>query len=225
MTGKPKSSTRRTGKVSVSINTCILRGENGEVLGGVETLRDLSQFFQLRKKISEKYSFHDMVSRNAAMRGILDILPDVAESEATVLLCGDSGTGKELFARAVHNLSHRNGGPLVVVNCGAFPEHLLESEIFGVRRGAYTGAVETRPGRMDMAQGGTLFLDEIGDLPLSLQVKLLRVLENREYQPLGDMQAKRADVRFIAATNRNLETMVEEGSFRRRWMKRAGLQP
>lgn len=202
-------------KVAVSISTCLLRDENGEVIGGVETLRDLSRFFQLRKEINEKYSFHDIISRNAAMRAIFDILPDVSESEATVLLCGESGTGKELFARAIHNLSHRNSGPLVVVNCGALPEHLLESEIFGVKRGAYTGAVETRPGRMDMAQGGTLFLDEIGDLPLSLQVKLLRVLENREYQPLGDMQPKRADVRFIAATNRDLESMVEEGTFRR----------
>jgi PAS domain S-box-containing protein len=202
-------------KVAVSISTCLLRDENGEVIGGVETLRDLSQFFQIRKEISEKYSFYDIISRNATMRGIFDVLPDVAESEATVLLCGESGTGKELFARAIHNLSHRHDGPLVVVNCGALPEHLLESEIFGVKRGAYTGAVETRPGRMDMAQGGTLFLDEIGDLPLSLQVKLLRVLENREYQALGDRQPKRADVRFIAATNCNLETMVEEGTFRR----------
>lgn len=206
---------RENRKIAVSISTCVLRGENGEVLGGVETIRDLSQFFHLRKEITEKYSFHDIISRNAAMRGIFDILPDVAESEATVLLCGDSGTGKELFARAIHNLSHRNSGPLVVVNCGALPEHLLESEIFGVRRGAYTGAVENRPGRMDMAQGGTLFLDEIGDLPLSLQVKLLRVLENREYQSLGDSQPKRADVRFITATHRDLERMVEEGSFRR----------
>lgn len=149
------------------------------------------------------------------MRRIFDCLPDIAESPATVLLQGESGTGKELFAKAIHNLSHCNSGPLVVVNCGAFPEHLMESELFGVKRGAYTGAVETRPGRMDTAQGGTLFLDEIGDMPLSLQVKLLRVLENREYQPLGDMRPKLADVRFIAATNRNLEIMVDEGAFRR----------
>jgi two-component system response regulator HydG len=206
---------RENRRVAVSVSTSLLRDKDGNVLGGVETLRELSQIFQLRKEITEKYSFHDLISRNATMRGIFEVLPDVAASEATVLLRGDSGTGKELFARAVHNLSHRNNGPLVVVNCGAFPEHLLEAEIFGVKRGAYTGAVETRAGRLEMAHGGTLFLDEIGDLPLSLQVKLLRVLENREYQSLGDKQPKRADVRFIAATNRELEAMVEEGTFRR----------
>jgi two-component system response regulator HydG len=206
---------RENRRVAVSVSTSLLRDKDGNVLGGVETLRELSQFFQLSQEITEKYSFHDLISRNATMRGIFEVLPDVAASEATVLLRGDSGTGKELFARAVHDLSHRNNGPLVVVNCGAFPEHLLESEIFGVKRGAYTGAVETRAGRLEMAHGGTLFLDEIGDLPLSLQVKLLRVLENREYQPLGDKEPKRADVRFVAATNRELEAMVEEGTFRR----------
>lgn len=206
---------RETRRVAVSVSTSLLRDKEGNVLGGVETLRELGQFFQLRDEISEKYSFHDIISRNASMRSIFEVLPDVAESEATVLLRGESGTGKELFARAVHSLSRRRNGPLVVVNCGAFPEHLLEAEIFGVKRGAFTGAVETRAGRLETADGGTLFLDEIGDLPLSLQVKLLRVLENREYQPLGDKQPKRADVRFVTATNRDLEAMVEEGTFRR----------
>jgi transcriptional regulator with PAS, ATPase and Fis domain len=149
------------------------------------------------------------------MRRLFDVLPDVASTEATVLLQGESGTGKELFTRAIHDLSPRSKGPLVVINCGALPEPLLEAEIFGAKRGAYTGAVENRPGRLEMAQGGTLFLDEIGDLPLPLQVKLLRVLENKEYQPLGARQPQKADVRFVAATHRNLESMVEEGTFRR----------
>jgi transcriptional regulator with PAS, ATPase and Fis domain len=149
------------------------------------------------------------------MRELFDILPDVAASGATVLLNGDSGTGKELFTKAIHDLSPRREGPLVVVNCGALPEQLLEAEIFGVKRGAFTGAVENRPGRLELAQGGTLFLDEIGDLPLSLQVKLLRVLENKEYMPLGGRHQMKADVRFVTATHRDLEAMVEQGLFRR----------
>jgi transcriptional regulator with PAS, ATPase and Fis domain len=149
------------------------------------------------------------------MRRLFNVLEDIAASEATVLLHGESGTGKELFARAIHDLSPRRDGPLVIVNCGALPETLLEAEIFGVRKGAYTGAVENRPGRLELCNGGTFFLDEIGDLPLPLQVKLLRVLENREFQPLGAKNPMKADVRFITATHRNLEEMVEEGTFRR----------
>jgi transcriptional regulator with PAS, ATPase and Fis domain len=191
-----------------------LRDAAGHPVGGVETFRDLSRIHALKREITGKYSFHDLLSRNPAMRRLFDILPDVAASNATVLLQGDSGTGKELFARALHDLSPRRDQPLVVVNCGALPEQLLEAEIFGSHKGAYTGSVEDRPGRLAQADGGTLFLDEIGDLPLSLQVKLLRVLENREYQPLGARRPLRANVRFVAATHRNLENMVHEGSFR-----------
>jgi transcriptional regulator with PAS, ATPase and Fis domain len=206
---------KRNRKIPISVSAAVLRNADGEVVGGVEMFRDLSLLHLFKKELKEKYSFRDLVSRNPVMRGLFEILPDVAESEATVLLNGDSGTGKELFTRAIHDLSPRREGPLVVVNCGALPEQLLEAEIFGVKRGAYTGAVENRPGRLEMAQGGTLFLDEIGDLPLSLQVKLLRVLENKEYQPLGGKQPMKADVRFVTATHRNLEAMVEQGLFRR----------
>ena len=202
-------------KVPISVSASVLRNAQGLAVGGVETFRDLSLIYILKREIKEKYSFRDLVSRNPAMRRLFDILPDIAASEATVLLNGESGTGKELFTRAVHDLSPRREGPLVVVNCGALPEQLLESEIFGVKRGAYTGAVQNRPGRLELAQGGTLFLDEIGDLPLSLQVKLLRVLENKEYQPLGGRHQLKADVRFVTATHRDLEAMVEEGLFRR----------
>ncbi|MEZ4598495.1 MAG: sigma 54-interacting transcriptional regulator [Syntrophotaleaceae bacterium] len=201
-------------ELPISVSASVLRDAEGHPVGGVETFRDLSRLYALKQEITEKYSFHDLLSRNPAMRRLFDILPDVAASNATVLLQGESGTGKELFARALHDLSPRRDHPLVVVNCGALPEQLLEAEIFGVRKGAYTGAVEDRPGRLAQAEGGTLFLDEIGDLPLALQVKLLRVLENREYQPLGAKRSRRADVRFVAATHRQLETMVQEGTFR-----------
>ena len=202
-------------KIPISFSASVLRNAQGQAMGGVKTFRDLSPIFMLRRGIKEKYSFRDLVSRNPAMRRLFDLLQDVAATEATVLLNGDSGTGKELFTRAIHDLSPRREGPLVVVNCGALPESLLESEIFGARKGAYTGSVENRPGRLEMARGGTLFLDEIGDLPLPLQVKLLRVLENKEFQPLVAKSPMTADVRFVAATHRDLEEMVAEGTFRR----------
>ncbi len=201
-------------EIPISVSASVLLDADGRPSGGVETFRDLSRLRALQQEVSEKYTFHELVSRNPAMRKLFDILPDVAASDVTTLLQGDSGTGKELFARALHDLSHRRDKPLVTINCGALPEQLLEAEIFGARKGAYTGSVEDRPGRLTMAEGGSLFLDEIGDLPLTLQVKLLRVLENREYQPLGAKEPQRADVRFIAATHRHLEQMVAKGTFR-----------
>ncbi|ABA88010.1 sigma-54-dependent sensor transcriptional regulator, PAS domain-containing [Syntrophotalea carbinolica DSM 2380] len=205
---------RHNREVPISVSASVLRDAQGEPVGGVETFRDLSRIHALQREVTEKYRFQDMVSRNPAMRKLFDVLPDIAASNATVLLQGDSGTGKELFARALHNLSPRSRHPLVILNCGALPEQLLEAEIFGARKGAYTGATEDRPGRLQQAEGGTLFLDEIGDLPLPLQVKLLRVLENREYQPLGARRPRKADVRFLAATHQNLEAMVEQKQFR-----------
>ncbi|MDX9710359.1 MAG: sigma 54-interacting transcriptional regulator [Trichloromonas sp.] len=202
-------------EIPISVSASVLRDEAGRPVGGVETFRDLSRLRALQREVEKKYTFHDLVSRHPAMRRLFDVLPDVAASGATVLLHGESGSGKELFARALHDLSPRRGGPLVTVNCGALPETLLEAEIFGAKKGAYTGAVADRPGRLEQAEKGTLFLDEIGDLPLSLQVKLLRVLENREYQPLGARRSRIADVRFIAASHRDLEAMVAEGTFRR----------
>ncbi|HDR46378.1 MAG TPA: PAS domain-containing protein, partial [Geoalkalibacter subterraneus] len=202
-------------EIPISVSASVLRDAEGNPVGGVETFRDLSQIEALKREVEGRYTFQDMVSRDPRMRQLFDILPDVAASDATVLLQGESGTGKELFARALHDLSPRREGPLVVVNCGALPEPLLEAEIFGAKRGAYTGSVEDRAGRLEQAEGGTLFLDEIGDLPLALQVKLLRVLENREYQPLGARRPRRADVRFVAATHRDLEEMVADGTFRR----------
>lgn len=198
----------------VSASASILYDCTGAAIGGVETLRDLTPIVAMKEEIQQKYTFRSLVSRNHAMRKLFSVMQDVAASNATVFIYGESGTGKELFAHAIHDLSSRRNGPMITVNCGALPETLLEAEIFGVRKGAFTGATENRPGRIEQCRGGTFFLDEIGDLPLQLQVKLLRLLENREYQPLGAKAAVKADVRFIAASHRNLEEMVNKGTFR-----------
>jgi PAS domain S-box-containing protein len=201
--------------IPVSISTALLRDQEGNVVGGVETFRDLSVIAELRKELSASHTFHDIISKNHRMFDLFDIMPDLAESESTVLIVGDSGTGKELFARAVHDLSARSTGPIVTVNCGALPDTLLEAELFGYRQGAFTDARKDKPGRFAMAEGGTIFLDEIGDISPATQVKLLRVLQERIYEPLGATESVKADVRIIAATNRDLEAMVEEGTFRR----------
>ena len=197
----------------VSISTAVLQDENGRV-GGVETFRDLSVVDQLRKEINSRYSFHDIISKNEEIQRIFNILPDIAVSDATVLIQGASGTGKELFARAIHNLSSRKNEKFVAVNCGALPDSLLESELFGYVRGAFTGADRDKPGRFQLACSGTMLLDEIGDISPALQVKLLRVLQKKEFDPLGSTATVKADVRIIAATNKDLRRQVEQGVFR-----------
>jgi len=200
--------------IPISISTAVLKDEKGNIIGGVETFRDLSALEVLKKQISRQYSFEDIISKNDDMQAIFDILPDIAESDSTVIIQGESGTGKELFARAIHNVSRRKKRPFVAVNCGALPDNLLESEFFGYKRGAFTDAKRDKPGRFALAEGGTLFLDEVGDLPLFLQAKLLRVLQEREYEPLGSTGSVKADVRIIAATNHNLSEMVSQKTFR-----------
>ncbi|MBN1883102.1 MAG: sigma 54-interacting transcriptional regulator [Deltaproteobacteria bacterium] len=201
-------------KVPISISTAVMRDADGTVLGGVETFRDLSAMEELRKEISSRYTFEDIVGKHQAILDIFDILPDISESDSTVLIEGKSGTGKELFARAIHNLSPRSSGPFVAVNCAALPESLLESELFGYVRGAFTNATQDKPGRFALAKAGTILLDEVGELPLPTQVKLLRVLQERSYEPLGSVKSVDADVRIIASTNRDLAQMVREGLFR-----------
>jgi len=200
--------------VPVSISTAILKDKDGNVIGGVETFRDLSEVKELRKELKEKHSFEDIVSKNSRMLELFNILPDVAESESTVLIEGESGTGKELFAKAIHNLSPRRNGPMITVNCGALPENLLEAELFGYKAGAFTDARKDKPGRFEIAAGGTIFLDEIGELSPAMQVKLLRVLQERTFEPLGGTESVKADVRVIAATNQNLDELVKKGRFR-----------
>jgi PAS domain S-box-containing protein len=199
---------------SISITTAILHGRDGQIVGGVETFRDLTMIDTLRKEIEREYSFEDIISRSHGMRKLFDILPDVARSGSTVLLEGESGTGKELFARALHSLSPRKRKPFVAVNCAALPDTLLESELFGHAAGAFTDARKDTPGRFARAEGGTLFLDEIGDISPALQVRLLRVLQERSYEPLGSAAPVSADVRIIAATNKSLAGLVRAGTFR-----------
>ena len=155
-----------------------------------------------------------ILGRSGAMRALQTKMRRAARSQATVLVQGESGTGKELVARHIHLMSGRRGGPFVKVHCGALPDNLLESELFGYEKGAFTGATAPKPGRVELAQGGTLFLDEIGDISAAVQVKLLRVLQDKEYERLGGTQTLRADVRFVAATHRDLGTMVKAGEFR-----------
>lgn len=212
---RPVNILNHEGKViPVSISTAVLKDEKRNIIGGVETFRDLSALEALKKEISRQYSVDDIISKNHEIQEIFDILPDIAESESTVLIHGESGTGKELFARALHNLSRRKKGPFVAVNCGALPDNLLESELFGYKRGAFTDAKKDKPGRFALAEGGTLFLDEIGDLSLFLQAKLLRVLQEKEYEPLGATTSVKANVRIIAATNKNLPEMINQKKFR-----------
>lgn len=206
--------TRDGKKIPLSISTALLRDKQGNVVGGVETFRDLRPLEELRKEISARYTFEDIVSKNHQILRLFHILPDIAESNATVLIQGPSGSGKELFARAIHNLSPRRAKPFLPINCGALPDTLLESELFGYVRGAFTGADRNKPGKIAQAEGGTILLDEVSETSPAFQVKLLRFLENHEYSPLGSTEIKKADVRVISATNKDLKQLVNEGKFR-----------
>ncbi len=201
-------------RIPVSISTGILRDESGNIIGGVETFRDLTTEAELRKKLEEKYSFYDIVTRSHKMQEILQLIPTIAESDATSLITGESGTGKELIAKAIHNLSNRKEKPFIAINCSALPDNLLESELFGYKKGAFTDAKQDKPGRFAMAEGGTIFLDEIADISPALQVKFLRVLQEKEYDPLGSTKTLKANVRIVSATNKNIGKLVKKETFR-----------
>lgn len=205
---------RQGRSVLVSISAATLRDSAGNIIGGVETFRDLSAEEELRREIEKSYTFHDIVSRHPKMHDLFAILPDIADSNASVLIEGESGTGKELFARAIHNLSPRKDKKFVAMNCGSLPDTLLESELFGYKKGAFTDAKKDKPGRFDVAKGGTLFLDEIGDVSPALQVRLLRVLQEKTYEPLGGTEPVCSDARIVTATNQHLRDKVQEGTFR-----------
>jgi PAS domain S-box-containing protein len=200
--------------IPVSISTAVLKDNEGNIVGGVETFRDLSVIEELRKELSEGHSFLNIISKNNEMKRLFGKLELISKSNTTILLEGESGTGKELFAKAIHSLGHRKSGPFITIDCGSLPDTLLESELFGYRAGAFTDAKKDKPGRITLAEGGTLFLDEIGDISQMLQARLLRLLQDKLYEPLGSTGVERADVRIVAATNKNLQQLVNQGDFR-----------
>ncbi|MGH9475311.1 MAG: sigma-54-dependent transcriptional regulator [Terriglobales bacterium] len=190
---------------------------------GVESLR--RENASLRAALGERYSFPNIIGSSTAMQEMLALVARVAPTNSTVLLGGESGVGKDCIARALHQNSRRASGPFIKINCAAIPENLLESELFGFEKGAFTGATHAKPGKFELADQGTLFLDEIGDVPLAVQVKLLRVLQEREFERLGGTRTLQVDVRLIAATNRNLRAALEEGTFRQDLYYRLNVVP
>lgn len=200
--------------IPIAVRFSILKNSAGSLSGGIIAIRDLPTKYRFPDSPESAYSFQGIISNNKRILEIFEILPDISRTDASVLIQGESGTGKELFTNAIHNLSLRRKNPLIKVNCAALPETLLESEFFGYVKGAFTDAKKDKPGRFQLAEGGTIFLDEIGDISPSLQVKLLRVVQDKEFVPLGGSKNVKVDVRVISATNRNLEQLVREGRFR-----------
>ncbi|MBL6974389.1 MAG: sigma 54-interacting transcriptional regulator [Deltaproteobacteria bacterium] len=200
--------------IPISISTAPLETPDGRLLGGVEVFRDMSQIVDLKRRLEDRYRLADIIGKSPVMQRIFEMLPLVANSNSNILVSGPSGTGKELVARTIHALGPRKRKPFIAVNCAAIPDTLLESELFGYLKGAFTDARKDKPGRIAAAEGGTLFLDEVADLPGVTQVKVLRFLQDRLYEPLGSNRPVKADVRIISATNRELDEMVRRDGFR-----------
>ena len=200
--------------IPIRANYIALRNEKGTIVGGLATFHDLTLIRQLNQVISGRYTFYDMIGKSPTMQKIFEMVNVVSESNITILIEGATGTGKDLLAKIIHSASRRSDKHMIKVNCAAIPDNLLESELFGYAKGAFTGADRDKPGRFQEADGGTIFLNEIGEIPLSLQAKLLRVLEDKEFYPLGSRRIVKVDVRIISATNRSLERLVEERLFR-----------
>jgi PAS domain S-box-containing protein len=214
--------TRKDGSyIHVLKNASLLHDTSGKVMGAVETVTDITEIVEkdnqiaaFRRELRSENGFHGLLGTSASMQQVYDLITNAAQSDAPVIIFGESGTGKELVASAIHKMSGRKRNPFVKVNCAALTESLLESELFGHVKGAFTGAVKSREGRFEAARSGDIFLDEIGDLPLSVQVKLLRVLEEKIIERVGDNRSTPVDVRIITATNRNLRKLVDQGGFR-----------
>jgi len=204
----------RMDPVPIAVSTAVLKDRNGQMMGGVEIFRDLSDVERLRNQLRNKRTFRDIIGASSVMQEIFSLIPKIAGSESSILIRGPSGTGKEIVAHAIHDLSPRRKKAFIRVNCGALPDTLLESELFGYFKGAFTGALKDKPGLFQQADGGTLFLDEVGDVSAAFQVKLLRALEEGEIQAVGGTSTSKVDVRLITATNQDLEDLVSRGLFR-----------
>ncbi|MBW2517567.1 MAG: sigma 54-interacting transcriptional regulator [Deltaproteobacteria bacterium] len=200
--------------IPIRANYMALRNEKGTVVGGLTTFHDLTLVLQLNQAMKNRYTFHDMIGKSPRMQHIFEMVNVVAGTDATILIEGATGTGKDLLAKVIHSASQRSDKPFVKVNCAAIPDNLLESEMFGYVKGAFTGAEKDKTGRFQEADGGTIFLDEISELPLALQAKLLRVLEDKEFYRLGSRHTIKVNVRIVSASNRNLEKLVEKRLFR-----------
>ncbi|OGP32407.1 MAG: hypothetical protein A2073_00215 [Deltaproteobacteria bacterium GWC2_42_11] len=200
--------------VTLSVNAALLRDEKDDVIGAVEIFRDISLLKELKQELRDKYSFEGIIGKNYKIHEIYELLQEVAPTKTTVLIEGESGTGKELIANAIHHASPRKDKPFIKINCAALAEGILESELFGHVKGAFTGAIADKAGRFELADGGTIFLDEISDITPHTQVKLLRVLQESEFEKVGGTKTIKVDVRLITATNKNLKAMVDEGKFR-----------
>jgi len=224
---------RKDGRpIHIVKNASILKDENGEVIGAVETMTDITDLMEketqietYRKELDGEDRFFGMIGQSASMRQLFSLIENAAVSDAPVIVYGESGTGKELVARAIHEAGLRNRKPFIKVNCAALNESLLETELFGHVKGAFTGALQNRMGRFEAAAGGDIFLDEIGDLPLATQIKLLRVLEEKVIERVGDHQPIKVDVRIISATNRDLSELISRGEFRQDFYYRINTIP
>lgn len=223
---------KKGGNLHLLKNANVIRDEKGKVVGGVETLIDLSKIQEkekiianLRQKLNRHESFDSIVGKSPAMQRVLDLAMSAAQSDAPLIIYGESGTGKEILANAIHSASQRGKNSFIKVNCAALNDNLLESELFGHVKGAFTGADYNRVGRFEAAIGGSIFLDEIGDLPMSTQTKLLRVLQEKEIERVGDHRPIDIDVRFIAATHKDLQQLLSEGLFREDLYYRIGVIP
>lgn len=201
-------------KIPIRLTIAPLFNSDGEISGFVETIQDIRQVAELSSSASKAYSLGGLIGTSPQMVKVFSMIPSIAATDSSVLITGETGTGKDVLAEAIHNASDRAGGPFIKVNCGALPETLLESELFGHVKGAFTGAHENRPGRIRLAHNGSFFLTEIGDLPLPLQVKLLSFLDDKVIHPLGGSRGFNADVRVIVATHRDLKKMVQDRTFR-----------
>ena len=219
-TGEPVTNceaviTRKDGSLlPISVSASVIRDEEGRIVGAVETFRDISELKMLEIELLDAFQFAGMVGRSRKMQEVFELIEMLAQNDVTVLIQGETGTGKSLVARAIHFLSPRGDGPFVVVNCPSIPETLFESELFGHVKGAFTGAISDKPGRFELADGGTLFLDEVAEIPTHVQAKLLRAIEDKEFERVGGSRTIKVDVRIIAATNRDLKAEVEAGRFR-----------